>query len=130
MLGVTIKQFFLTYAKSDRGLRERFVAEALERSIPIQITEMTVKKPWDEQWKTQCRYRIRGSSGLIALISPNLESDAGALWEVRCAVGTGTPILGIYAAGAGIANCPEVLLGKNKANWDWDEISRSVGPFK
>lgn len=127
---MTIKQFFLTYAKNDRDIRDRFVGEAVERMLPMRFTEMTVKKPWDDQWKTQCRYRIRGSSGLIVLISPHLESDTGALWEVRCAEETGTPILGVYAAGASIIHCPDVLLGKNKASWDWDEISRSVGPLR
>ena len=32
---------------------------------------MSVKEPWDEKWKTNCRTRIKGRDGVIGLISKN-----------------------------------------------------------
>ena len=120
------KQVFLSFAHQDRPVRDHFVSAAAAEGVPFGFTEMSVKKEWDEQWRVQCRYRIRSCDALIALITAELEASAGALWEIRTAGEIGVPILGVYAHGASIANCPEDLLGKLKADWNWEEISRFI----
>jgi len=42
---------------------------------------MSVKEPWDEKWKTNCRTKIKGRNGVIALISKNTAKADGAKWE-------------------------------------------------
>ena len=120
------KQVFLSFAHQDRPVRDHFVSAAAAEGVPFGFTEMSVKKEWDEQWRVQCRYRIRSCNALIALITADLEMSSGALWEIRTADELGVPILGVYANGASIVNCPEDLLGKLKSDWNWDEISRFI----
>jgi len=55
-----------------------------------------VKKPWDSAWKTECRQRIKGCAGVIALISKNTKNADGARWEIKCAVDEGVSILGVH----------------------------------
>lgn len=123
---MAIKQVFLSFAVEDRPLRDLFVAQAAAARIPFGFNEMSVKKDWDPQWRIQCRYRIQSCNAFIALITAKLEGSVGAMWEIRCADELRIPILGVYSNGSSIVDCPEDLLGKQKANWDWDEIARFV----
>ena len=123
---MVIKQVFLRFAAEDRPFRDMFVGQAAAERVPFGFTEMSVKKEWDPQWRVQCRYRIQSCNAFIALITGKLENSMGAMWEIRCADELRVPILGVYCNGSSIVDCPEELLGKQKANWDWPGISRFV----
>jgi hypothetical protein len=58
---------------------------------------MSVKEPYDSNWKERVRTRIRRSHGVIALVSKNSLVSSGQKWEILCAKDEGTPIRGIWA---------------------------------
>jgi hypothetical protein len=39
---------------------------------PIDYTDFSVKQPWSNSWKTNCRQRIKSCNGVIALLSNNV----------------------------------------------------------
>jgi len=63
------KRVFTSFAIEDRGLRDLLVGQRLHTDTPFEWTDMSVKTPWDEQWKTLCRTRIRGCEGVIGIIT-------------------------------------------------------------
>ena len=58
---------------------------------------LTVKQPYDTQWKERVRTRIRRSDGVIALVSANSLTSTGQKWEIACAIEEGKPVRGIWA---------------------------------
>jgi hypothetical protein len=46
---------------------------------------MSVKEPYDNNWKENVRTRIKRSHGVIALVSKNSLNSSGQKWEIACA---------------------------------------------
>ena len=58
---------------------------------------MSVKEPYDKEWKEKVRTRIKRSDGVIALVSKNSLTSSGQKWEIECAKDEKKPIRGIWA---------------------------------
>ena len=58
---------------------------------------MSVKQPYDKEWKERVRTRIKRSDGVIVLISKNSLTSTGQKWEIECAKEEGKKIRGIWA---------------------------------
>lgn len=52
-----------------------------------------MKEPWDREWKTNFRTRIRSCKGVIGIITKNTPNADGQIWELKCAVGEKKPLL-------------------------------------
>src|SRR5208282_2534025 len=90
-------EIFTSFAIEDKWARDYLVGQAKNEKSPFEFVNMSVNEPWDEKWKTQCRSRIKGCDGMIAMVSKNTAKGAGALWEVKTAKEEGIPVIGIYA---------------------------------
>lgn len=58
---------------------------------------MSVKEPYDENWKDRVRTRIKRSHGVIVLVSKNSLDSSGQKWEIACAKEESKAIRGIWA---------------------------------
>lgn len=102
--------------------RDFLVGQAQNGRSPFNFTDMSVKQAWDSSWKTNCRTRIRGCDGLIALVGKNTLTADGALWEIQCANDEGLPVLGVWiskddhAYVSQLKNCKVI-------EWTWDRIA-------
>ena len=65
----TSNRVFIGFALEDRVYRDFLVGQAKNERSPFEFIDMSVKQPWDENWKANCRSRIRGCDGVIALVS-------------------------------------------------------------
>lgn len=120
------KRIFTSFAIEDKTERDLFVGQAKNAKVPYDLVDMSVKKPWDYAWKTQCRTRIKSCSGVIVLVTKNLKNADGAIWEIKCAKEEGIPILGVYMNGMSLMNTPDELNGIKKVTWTWANISDFV----
>ena len=116
------KRVFVAFAIEDKKTKILFTGQAKNTKVPYELVDMSVKKPWDEQWKTNCRTRIKGCDGLIALVSKNTKKADGQLWEIDCAKQEKIPILGIYIDGATILDKPSNLYGILCKTWTWENV--------
>lgn len=91
-------------------------------NTPFEFIDMSVKQPWDSQWKTNCRERIKGCDGVIAFVSDNTASADGACWEIKCAYEEGISVLPMYIHDAGASRIPQELSGKRIYHWTWDNV--------
>ena len=117
------KRIFTSFAIEDERKRDLFVGQARNEKVPYELVDMSVKKPWDSYWKTNCRRKIRGCDGVIVLITEHLKKADGAIWEVKCAKEEDKPILGVYMKGMTLINTPNELNGIKKVTWKWDKIA-------
>ncbi len=116
------KRIFVAFAIEDEVTKNLFTGQAKNELVPYDFTDMSVKQPWDNEWKTNCRRRIKGCDGMIVLVSKNLKNASGALWEIKCAKEEGIPILGIYIKGASINDKPVELSGVICKEWTWPNV--------
>lgn len=59
---------------------KRFVKRAsTKRKSPFEYVDMSVKQPWDFQWKTNCRTKIKGCDGVVAIVTQNTRYADGQI---------------------------------------------------
>jgi hypothetical protein len=117
-------RIFISFAVEDEKYRNMLRGQARNEASPFEFVDMSAKEPWDEKWKTNCRTRIKGCDGVIALVSKNTAKASGALWEIRCAKEEGVPIRGVYTnSDDKPASLPNELSGVRVVNWTWDNIT-------
>jgi hypothetical protein len=87
---------FVAFAIEDERQRDFLKGQSLNTKCPFEYVDMSVKEPYDKDWKDRVRTRIRRSDGVIALISKNTVNSSGEKWEINCAVEEGKPIIGVW----------------------------------
>lgn len=119
------KRVFVSFAVEDAYARDFLRGQAKNANSPFEFTDMSVKEPWDSSWKTNCRTRIKGCDGVVALLSKNSLKATGQQWEIQCAIDEGIPLLGVYIQKAD-TSYPSEMAGKRKIFWSWDGIAEFI----
>jgi hypothetical protein len=116
-------RIFIAFAVEDKWARDYLVGQAKNDRSPFEFVNMSVNEPWDEKWRTQCRSRIKGCDGMIALVSKNTKNASGALWEISTAKDEGVPVRGIYTTTDDRpVTLPSELSGVRVVGWTWPNI--------
>jgi len=124
----TKDMIFISFAVEDKTSRDFLVGQAKNNKSPFEFIDMSVKQPWDEKWKTNCRTRIKGCDGVIAMVSKNTANAEGERWEIRCAAEEKVPILGIYCTMDNRpARLPAEFAGIKVVEWTWPNIAAFIG---
>jgi len=92
------KKIFISFAMKDQGTREMFVGQMKHPDVDYRFQDRSVRKPWDNAWKTNCRKRIQACDAVIILLTKNSNEAGGVLWEAKCAVEEKKPVRLIYAS--------------------------------
>jgi hypothetical protein len=79
------KIIFVAFAIEDERQRDFLKGQSLHARAPYDFVDMSVKEPYDSNWKDRVRIRIRRSHGVIVLTSKNSLSSSGQKWEIKCA---------------------------------------------
>jgi len=117
-------RIFISFAVEDKWARDYLVGQAKNERSPFEFTDMSLNEPFDEKWKTQCRSRIKGCDGMIALVSTKTKSATGALWEVSTAKEEKVPVRGIYTTTENRpTTLPAEFAGVRVVGWTWDNIN-------
>ncbi|WP_019160202.1 TIR domain-containing protein [Brevibacterium senegalense] len=91
------KVVFVAFAIEDEHQRDLLKGQSLHPRAPFEFIDMSVKEPYDRDWKERVRTRIKRSHGVIVLVSKNSLTSSGQKWEIQCAKDEGKPIRGIWA---------------------------------
>lgn len=120
------KRIFISFAKEDSHLRDLLVGQARNKKSPFEFVDMSVKQPWDNAWKTNCRTKIKGCDGLIAILTKNSKDADGEIWEIDCALEEGVPAKAIWGSSQyRDTNLP--IKGSIKImDWTWDNIANWI----
>lgn len=112
------KVVFIAFAIEDVKQRDLLKGQSLNTKSPFEYVDMSVKQPYDKEWKERVRTRIRRSDGVIVLVSKNSLTSTGQKWEIECAREEKKKIRGIWA----YTNDRTDLAGVNTKVWTWDNI--------
>ena len=91
------KVVFIAFAKEDESQRNLLKGQSLNPKTPFEFIDMSVKEPYEEEWKKKVRTRIKRSDGVIVLVSKNSLNADGQKWEIKCAKEEKKKMRGIYA---------------------------------
>jgi hypothetical protein len=91
------KVVFVAFAIEDKTQRDFLKGQTLHPRAPFEFVDMSVKEPYDKEWKERVRTRIKRSDGVIALVSKNSLTSSGQKWEIECAKDEKKKIRGIWA---------------------------------
>ena len=118
------KRIFISFAVEDKSLRDLLVGQARNSSTPFEFVDMSVKEPWDSSWKTNCRIKIIGCDGVLAIVTKSTRSASGQLWEMKCAKEEYIPRQGIWGDKRNKPLfLPQELVGTRIVDWTWDNIA-------
>jgi hypothetical protein len=116
------KVVFVAFAIEDVRQRDFLKGQTLITACPFEYVDMSVKEPYDDDWKERVRTRIRRSDGVIALVSKNSLTSSGENWEISCAKEEKKKLLGVWAYTDDRTNLP----GMNTIAWTWDGIKNFI----
>lgn len=116
------KRVFVAFAIEDQETKILFTGQAKNKNVPFDFVDMSAKQPWDSQWKTNCRTKIKSCDGAFVLVSKNLKNANGALWEIDCIKEEKIPLRGIYIKEGTYLNKPDNLYGVFCEDWTWDNV--------
>lgn len=116
------KVIFVAFAIEDERQRDFLKGQSLHTNSPFEYIDMSVKEPYDSDWKDRVRTRIRRSDGVIALVSKNSLTSSGQKWEIACAREEKKTVLGIWAYTDDRTN----LLGVYTVVWTWAAIEKFI----
>jgi hypothetical protein len=119
------KVVFIAFAKEDESVRNLFSGQRLYTRSPFSFVDMSVKEPYKSEWKERVRTRVKRSDGVIALISSNTPSATGQLWEIRCALEEGKPLLGLWVQD-GYRTKPREMSTAPVKTWTWDNVASFI----
>ena len=92
-----MKTIFIAFAIEDERQRDFLKGQSLLTKSPFEYIDMSVKQPYDTEWKDRVITRIRSSDGVVVLVSKNSLNSSGQKWEIQCAKEEGKEILGLWA---------------------------------
>lgn len=116
------KVVFVAFAIEDAKQRDLLKGQSLNTDSPFEYVDMSVKEPYDTDWKERVRTRIRRSDGVIALVSKSSLNSSGQKWEIECAQEEKKKILGLWA----YTDDRTGLSGINTVTWTWDAIKNFI----
>jgi len=116
------KVLFVAFAIEDERQRDFLKGQSLHSRAPFEFIDMSVKTPYDTEWKERVRTRIKRSNGVIVLVSKNSLNSSGQKWEIQCAKEEGKPILGIWAYSTDRTNIPGIVI----RSWSDSNISSFI----
>ncbi len=116
------KVVFVAFAIEDERQRDFLKGQSLNTKSPFEYVDMSVKEPYNSEWKERVRTRIRRSSGVVALVSKNSLTSSGQKWEIACAREENKRILGIWA----YKDDRTDVVGVRTVVWTWDAIKSFI----
>lgn len=116
------KTIFIAFAIEDERQRDFLKGQSLNTNSSFEYIDMSVKEPYDSEWKKRVRTRIKRSDGVITLVSKNSLESSGQKWEILCSREEKKKVLGIWAYKDDRTN----IEGLNTNVWTWNNISNFI----
>ena len=116
------KVVFIAFASEDARQRDFLTGQSLLTKSPFEYLDPPAGEPGDPAWMERVRSCVRGSDGVIALVSRHSLTSSRLQWEITCATEEGKKILGLWV----YTNDKTVLAGVNSVIWTWGDIKNFV----
>lgn len=121
-----IRNVFISFHIEDEAQVNLLRNQARSENFDIEFRDYSVKEPFDEKWKSQCRERIAQTSATICMIGPDTANREAVIWELEESFRQGKKVIGVRIYRDQNDPIPQPLKdhGSPVVNWDTAEIQR------
>lgn len=121
-----VRNVFISFHVDDEAQVNLLRAQAKNENFDMEFRDYSVKEPFDEKWKTQCKERIAQTSAMICMIGPGTASRPAVIWELEENYRQGKKVIGVRIYRDRNDPIPQPLKDHNAPiiNWNRDEIRR------
>lgn len=121
-----VRNVFISFHIDDKAQVDLLRAQARGERFDLEFRDYSVKEPFDEKWKTNCRERISQTSALICMIGEKTAQREAVIWETNEAYRQGKKVIGVRIYRNENHPIPAPLVEHNArvVNWDLARISR------
>jgi hypothetical protein len=123
-----LRNVFISFHVDDEAQVNLLRAQAKGEGFDIEFRDYSVKEPFDEKWKTNCRERIALTSMVICLIGEKTAEREAVIWELEEAYQQEKKVVGVRIYRNENHRVPKPLLDHGAPILDWNlkEISRML----
>lgn len=122
------RNVFISFHAEDEPQVNLLRSQAKNENFDIEFRDYSVKEPFDEKWKTQCKERIAQTSMMICMIGPETAQRDAVNWELTEAYKQGKKVIGVRIYRDRNDPIPSPLKENNApiVKWDLKEIQRKL----
>lgn len=120
------RNVFISFHMDDGNQVNLLRSQAKSEDFDIEFRDYSVKEPFDEKWKTNCRERIAQTSVVICMIGEKTAERKAVIWELEEAYRQGKKVIGVRIYRDRNHPIPKPLV-VNKASimeWNLKDISK------
>jgi hypothetical protein len=123
-----IRNVFISFHIDDEAQVNLLRAQAKSEDFDIEFRDYSVKEPFDEKWKTNCRERIAQTSMVVCMIGEKTAERKAVIWELEEAYRQGKKVIGVRIYRDKNYPIPKPLKDNNApiVEWNLKEISRRL----
>ncbi len=121
-----IRNVFISFSVADEAQVNLLREQARGEIADLEFKDYSIKEPFDEAWKSQCRDRIFQTSATIVMIGPDTASRSAVDWEIEESYRQGKKVIGVRIYRDENHPIPRVLREHSAKviNWDIAEIRK------
>jgi hypothetical protein len=121
-----IRNVFISFHVDDEAQVNLLRSQAKDENFDLEFRDYSVKEPFDEQWKAQCRDRISQTSATIVMIGPETASRDAVNWEIEESYRQGKRVIGVRIYKDRNDPIPPALVSHNApvVEWKIDQIRK------
>lgn len=120
-------KIFISFALRDRKAHDDLLDQLKKEQTQYSFEEMPIKQSWEPAWKDECREKVTGCDGVIALVTKNIVRADGQQWELRCAYDAKMPVLLIHGDNDRLpSKLPEPVGQRDIDEWTQSTISAFI----
>ena len=122
------RNVFISFHIEDEAQVDLLRHQSKDNEFGLHFRDYSVKEPFDERWKTNCRERISQTSATIVLIGPETADREAVDWEIRESIKQGKKVIGVKIYKNENHRVPKALKEHNcpVVNWKLAEISKKL----
>jgi len=113
------RNVFISFHADDESYVELLRKQARDEKYELEFRDYSVKEPFDEKWKTNCRERISQTSCTIVMIGADTASREAVNWEIEESYRQGKKVIGVRIQKDKNHPIPKALKEHNAPIVDW-----------
>lgn len=119
-----LRNVFISFKMEDESPVNLLRHQARE-GLGVEFRDYSVKEPFDEKWKTNCRERIAQTSAVIVFVGRDTANSKPVNWEIDEAYSQGKKVIAVRIHRDENNPLPEALVRHKTTviNWDNKKIS-------
>jgi hypothetical protein len=121
-----VRNVFISFHIDDESQVNLLRSQARNENFDMEFRDYSLKEPFDEKWKSQCRERISQTSATIVMIGPETANREAVKWEIEESYRQGKKVIGVRIYSDRNDPIPQALKDHNApiVPWKIDEIRK------